>query len=179
MALWFSRREDLFPNPNFRLLSVHAVEQTSLAVFIDKLVPKLVECADTDRKNGMAPVQNVLSIRDGESPFMGKESGEYCLFFAVPPAVRGKLIGKSGANIQELRQKTGSKVFIENDSYDGHYAGRIVGTAQVITHTAQLICEVVQSEADTEEFASWANLTAFSGRMDSGKGSGKHDGKKG
>jgi len=173
-TLWFSRREDLFPEPRFRVLCVQADEQANLASFIDKVVPKVVECAEQDRANNVPP-----GVREGESPFMGKAPGEYCLYFLVPPAVRGRLIGKNGANIQELRQKTGSKVFIENESYDNHFAGRIVGSQQVIANTAQMICEVVQSEEGTDEFISWANLTAFSGRMDAGKGSGKHDEQKG
>merc|ERR1719277_2687009 len=135
------------------------------------MVPKLVETANRDRECGMPP-----GYGEGESALIGREENEYVFHVAIPAKARGKLIGPKGANIQQLRAETGAKVFVENESYDGHQAARIIGPPEVLVQALQLVNDIVQEQAGTEEFAEWADCRQFSGAA-KGKG-GDHRGGK-
>jgi len=115
------------------------------------MVPKLVEIADKDRKAGL----------EVETPLLGKEEGEYVFRVALPSIIRGKLIGTKGANIKSLREETGAKIFVENDIFEGHQYTRIIGPPDVITRALQTINDLVQEEADSDDYARWASLQWF------------------
>jgi len=87
--------------------------------------------------------------------------GEYVFRVALPSLIRGKLIGTKGANIKSLREETGAKIFVENDIFEGHQYTRIIGPEDVITRALQTINNLVQEEADSEEYVRWASLQWF------------------
>lgn len=165
-CLWISKRDEVFPNPPFRLLILHADEPNQVLAALEKLVPKLVEVAERDREAG------------DESPLIGKIDGEYVFYVALPTLVRGKLLGTRGANIQELREQTGAKIFVENEAFDGHQAARIIGSPETISYVIRLLNEMVQEEAGSEEFLAWASTRTFGFDAKGGKGErghSKHD----
>jgi hypothetical protein len=143
-SVWISKRDETFPKPAFRLLILHADEPHQVLNALDQVVPRLVEVATRDRENG-----------DLESPLVGKEPGEYVFHCTVPALIRGKLIGTKGANIQELREQTGAKIFVDNDAFSGHHATRIIGVPEKITDVLRRLNEFVQEVAGTEEFDQW------------------------
>lgn len=145
-SVWISKRDELFPNPPFRLLILHADEPRQIMDAVEAIVPKIVEVGDRDRELG-----------ELESPLLGKAGGEYVFHCALPAMIRGKLIGSKGVNIQALREKTGCKVFVENNAYNGHLATRIIGTPDNMRHVLQLLNEAVVEVADSEEFHQWVN----------------------
>lgn len=159
-CLWISKRDELFPKPAFRLLILHADEPSQVLVALEMLVPKLVEVAEKGREVGE------------DSPLIGKVDGEYVMFVALPTLVRGKLLGTRGANIQELREKTGAKIFVENEAFEGHQSARIIGSPETINYVLGLLNEMVQEEAGTEEFAAWTGTRTFGGEHPRGGGRG-------
>jgi len=158
-SVWISKRDELFPNPPFRLLILHADEPRQIMDAVEAIVPKIVEVGDRDRELG-----------ELESPLLGKADGEYVFHCALPAMIRGKLIGSKGVNIQALREKTGCKVFVENNAYNGHLATRIIGTPDNMRHVLQLLNEAVVEVADSEEFHQWVNSQP---QAEGGKGDGK------
>merc|ERR1719330_149986 len=162
-SLWISKRDELFPNPSQRLLILHADEPEQVWAALEKFVPKLVEVAERDRDSG-----------ETNSPLLGKADNEYVFFVALPPLIRGKLLGTRGANIQDLRERTGAKVFVENEHYNHHQSARIIGSPETILNVLRIMPETIQDEAGSEEFAAWAATRTFDGTK-GGKGDRKGD----
>jgi len=141
-SVWISKRNELYPSPQFRLLILHADEPDQVLAALELVVPRLVDVAERDKELG-------------ESPLIGKDDGEYVFHCALPAMIRGKLIGSKGANIKDLRERTGAKIFVDNEVYSGHHATRVIGVPEKIREVLKILNDAVQEAADTEDFASW------------------------
>jgi len=148
-SVWISKRDEVFPAPPFRILVLHGDDTEQVLRALDSVVANLVEVAGRER--------------DPESPLLGKEAGEFVFHIALPTLITGKLIGTRGANIQELREKTGARVFVEPEIFDGHKAGRIIGQPDNIRHALRFINNLIQEEAGSEEYGNWASIQPFGG----------------
>jgi len=73
----------------------------------------------------------------------------------LPAMIRGKLIGSKGVNIQDLREKTGAKIFVDNNAFQQHHAVRVIGVPDVILHVLHYFNEFMNEVADSEEFFQW------------------------
>mmetsp|Transcript_33460 Transcript_33460/g.77742 ORF Transcript_33460/g.77742 Transcript_33460/m.77742 type:complete len:443 (+) Transcript_33460:80-1408(+) len=159
-SVWISKRDEVYTSPPFRILVLHGDEPEQVLRALDSVVSNLVEVAGRER--------------DPDSPLLGKEAGEFAFYVILPTMCTGKLIGTRGANIQALREKTGAKVFVENEIFEGHKSGRIVGTPAAIRLALQLMNDVVQDEANSDEFCAWAVLQPFRGSSAGGGSAGRH-----
>lgn len=152
-SMWISKRDEFYPSSRCRLLILHADEDTQVfAALTDHMIPKLVEVAEKDK----------AIEKEIEVPLLGKEDGEYVFRCALPTFIRGKMIGTKGANIKQLREQSGAKIFVDNDTFEGHQLTRIIGLQDRITKAVKLIHEMVQEEVETEEYGRWAAQQQFS-----------------
>jgi len=60
-----------------------------------------------------------------------------------------------------LREKTGAKIFVENDIFEGHQFTRIIGHTHIILNTLRLLNEMVQEECSNDDFERWASVASF------------------
>mmetsp|Transcript_8940 Transcript_8940/g.16080 ORF Transcript_8940/g.16080 Transcript_8940/m.16080 type:complete len:469 (-) Transcript_8940:36-1442(-) len=148
-SVWISKREELFPEPHMRLLVLHAQQPNSVQAALERLVPKLIEVADRDRQTG------------DETSLLGKEEGEYVFYCALPVAVRGRLIAQKGKEISMVRERSGAKIFVENESFDSHCSTRVIGREQNIVLALQNLNNLVQEEAGQPGFVEWAETKPF------------------
>jgi hypothetical protein len=158
-SVWISKRDEVYPSPPFRVLVLHGDEPDQVMRALDSIVANLVEVADRER--------------EPDSPLLGKEQGEYAFHLAVPTLMTGKLIGTKGANIRALRDQTGASISVDNEAFDGHKAARIAARPDSIRHALQLIHELVQAEAGSDNYTRWAATQPFSGVAEKGKGGGR------
>eukprot|EP00928_Gymnodinium_smaydae_P002442 TRINITY_DN10867_c0_g1_i1.p1 TRINITY_DN10867_c0_g1~~TRINITY_DN10867_c0_g1_i1.p1 ORF type:complete len:453 (-),score=83.51 TRINITY_DN10867_c0_g1_i1:127-1485(-) len=151
-SVWIGRRDDFYPASRFRILILHGDEENQVLDAAEAIVPKLMEVAEKehDRDPG-----------DPNERLLGKDEGEYIYRIAIPAFTRGKLIGDGGAKIQELRDETGARLFVENEVYEGHAAMRIIGDTERIKMALRGINELVQEEADSDEYPRWAMVRSF------------------
>jgi len=162
-SIWISKRDEFFPQSQCRLLLLHADAPSQVLSAIEHTVARLEEVADADRSKGL----------EVETPLIGKEAGEYIYRMVLPSFIRGKMIGTGGANIKQLREETGAKIFVDNEVYDGHQFARVIGPKEVISQTLARINDLVQEEVDAPEYEGWASVQWFSGEL-GGKGGGGH-----
>mmetsp|Transcript_52806 Transcript_52806/g.123517 ORF Transcript_52806/g.123517 Transcript_52806/m.123517 type:complete len:482 (-) Transcript_52806:52-1497(-) len=148
-SVWISKREELFPEPHMRLLVLHAPQAGSVQAALERLVPKLIEVADRDRTNGE------------DTSLLGKEDGEYVFYCALPVSVRGRLIAQKGKEISMVRERSGAKIFVENESFDGHCSTRVIGREQNIVAALGNLNNLVQEEASQPGFVEWAETKPF------------------
>jgi len=155
-SVWISKREELFPEPSMRLLVLHAATKEAVQGALQRLVPKLIEVAERDRQVG-----EDLSL-------LGKEDGEYVFYCCLPVSVRGRLIAAKGKEISGVRDKSGAKIFVENDSHSDHCSARVIGRASNLEIALEILNGFVQDESGTPAFLDWAETRPFN----NGKGSG-------
>lgn len=158
-SIWVSKRDEVYPFPQLRVLVLHADELEQITKALDALVNKMVEVANRD---------------DEGSQMKGKEDGEYVFHSALPAFIRGRLIGNRGANIQNLREATGAKIFVENENFDGHHAARVIASPDIIQKTMRCLNEIVQEEVGSDEYVTWVSRHGLTNPSnDGGKGKTK------
>lgn len=150
--LVFSNRGDYFPASNFRVLGVYADDDTSINSAFNQVMARIVELGEEERR----------SPPPGGPELLGKEPGEFVFRFAVTVRMCTQIIGTGGANIQKIRQDSGAKVFIENDTHCGHRMGRVIGGQESILSALAQLNEVVQSECQDPIFVPFAGIVNFS-----------------
>ncbi|CAE7654609.1 PCBP3, partial [Symbiodinium pilosum] len=139
--LVFSNRNDYFPDTRYRVLGIYADDPGAIIRVFNCVMSQLVYHGDEERKT--QPV--------GQTELCGKEPGEYILRFLLTRRMQSQIVGTQGNNIRFIRQDSGAKVFVENESVLGHRAGKVIGTPQTILVALRHINEYVQCESEYEE----------------------------
>jgi len=105
----------------------------------------------------------------------GKEPGEYIFRAALPAPCTGALIGPRGSKIKALRDKTGAKVFVENETYEGHQMVRVIGSTESIIQALPSVSDAIEDEMPEDKLAQWAAVMSFkeAGGGRARKGGGK------
>jgi hypothetical protein len=129
------------------VLGIYSDRPENILHAIERIMNKLIEAAD-EEKSG--------KVRDmgPDNGQIGKEHGEYIFRLSITKKTAGLLIGSGGANIKALRQESGAKVFVENESQQGHRLVRVIGAYEGIMRALDGLHRYVQQDADTEEFHS-------------------------
>mmetsp|Transcript_136591 Transcript_136591/g.323559 ORF Transcript_136591/g.323559 Transcript_136591/m.323559 type:complete len:497 (+) Transcript_136591:29-1519(+) len=139
--LVFSNRNDYFPDTRYRVLGIYSDDPGSILAVFNCILSQLIQHGDEERKTQPA----------GQTELCGKEPGEYILRFVLTRRMQSQVVGAQGKNIKFIRQDSGAKVFVENESVLGHRAGKVIGTPQSIFAALRHINEFVQCESEFEE----------------------------
>mmetsp|Transcript_66469 Transcript_66469/g.155879 ORF Transcript_66469/g.155879 Transcript_66469/m.155879 type:complete len:497 (-) Transcript_66469:28-1518(-) len=139
--LVFSNRNDYFPDTRYRVLGIYSDDPGSILAVFNCILSQLIQHGDEERKTQPA----------GQTELCGKEPGEYILRFVLTRRMQSQVVGAQGRNIKFIRQDSGAKVFVENESVLGHRAGKVIGTPQSIFAALRHINEFVQCESEFEE----------------------------
>lgn len=166
-TLRMSQRNEYYPGTRNRLMSVTADHMDKVLDVLNRIVDFVNDLAGEESQNGKSAGK---SSRDDSETFNGKEPGEIVFRCALPAACSGALIGPSGARIKALRQKTGAKVFVENETHDGHQMARVIGPQDAISAALIEVCEVLETEVPEDKIARWASVMSFEGGKGGGKG---------
>merc|ERR1740121_2132930 len=172
--LKISHRDEFFPNSSCRILIISADSVDQLLSVVEQVLVKLVETVEKEQERGGK------GARPEEADTMvGKEPGEYVFRTALPNTCTGRLIGPRGASIKALREDTGAKVFVENETYDGHQMVRVIGPQEAILTALKQVVEIIDLEMGGDRLMEWASVISFGpgkgGRSggDRGKGGGE------
>lgn len=149
--LTFSNRQDYFPHTAYRVLGIYSDREDGILRALDLVMHRIVEEGDKERRE--PPPQG--------PEHLGKEEGEYVYRFCVTKRMSSQIIGTGGANISAIRQETGAKVFVENDTQMGHRMGRIIGQPEHIVACLHKINEFVQWECGEDHFRVFMGLINF------------------
>jgi len=149
--LVFSNRGDYFPQTSYRVLGVYADDETSILAAFDHIMRRIVELGEEERKAPPLAGPELL----------GKEYGEYVFRFCVTRKMCTQIIGTAGSVIKKIRQDTGAKVFIENDTFCGHRSARVIGGSDNILNALCQINELVQRECEDPDFVPFAGVVNF------------------
>jgi len=152
--LVFSNRNNYFPNSHYRILGMYSETEAPLMAVCEQVLNKIVEMGEEEK----------TSPPPAGPEYLGKESGEYVFRFCTTKNVVTAIIGPGGANIKAIRQDTGAKVFIENDTLNGHRMARVIGQPDNILPALARINEFIQKDADDPTFAVFAGLVNFADR---------------
>lgn len=163
VRLVFSNKGDYFPGSKFRVLGIYSDDVDSIIQGFDRVLTMHVDQAEEERGS------------PGASELLGKEPGEYVFRLVLTRQMGGLLIGHAGANIKSLREETGGKIFIENDSQLAHRLVRIIGTREVIYDCLGKINELIMGQNETDDFQRYVGLVNFAeasanGWVDQGDG---------
>ena len=151
--LVFSNRNDYFPETKYRVMGIYADDPHVILDVFNCIIPQLIFHGDEERK----------SQPSGQTDLCGKEPGEYIFRFALTRRMQSQIVGSQGCNIKFIRQDSGAKVFVENESVLGHRAGKVIGTPQTILAALRHINEFVQCESEFEEefYQGYSRLVNF------------------
>lgn len=151
--LVFSNRNDYFPDTKYRVMGIYADDPHVILDVFNCIIPQLIFHGDEERK----------SQPSGQTDLCGKELGEYIFRFALTRRMQSQIVGSQGCNIKFIRQDSGAKVFVENESVLGHRAGKVIGTPQTILAALRHINEFVQCESEFEEefYQGYSRLVNF------------------
>lgn len=180
VRLKISNRDEYYPATRCRVLVIAGAETGQILSVLERIVSETVEVAAREVEKGYGKGREESEI------LTGKEHGEYVLRAGLPHACTGAIIGPRGARIKELRQTTGAKVFVENETYDGHQMVRVIGQPQAINAAMPQILQIVEDEMTEDQIRDWASKIAFDPRAGpdavkgavrkgGGKGKGKED----
>lgn len=151
-TLIFSPEGSHFPTTSFRVLAVFSDCPENLMKVSDIVMKTLVEVGDREAAEGLPT----------KSQYLGKESGEYIFRTCVSRSASSAIIGSQGSNISKLRQETGAKVFVDNNTIVDHQLIRLIGQPAAIMACLQTINGHLQNECDTPEFRdSYAAIVNF------------------
>ncbi|CAJ1330455.1 unnamed protein product, partial [Effrenium voratum] len=101
------------------------------------------------------------------------DEGELIFRVLLSRDLTGLLIGNAGANIKELRRESGAKIVVRDDSVVGHRLATLSGSHESLAEALRRITELMEREADREEFQHYLRLINFGeseGAEPSGKG---------
>mmetsp|Transcript_32401 Transcript_32401/g.61012 ORF Transcript_32401/g.61012 Transcript_32401/m.61012 type:complete len:493 (+) Transcript_32401:43-1521(+) len=139
--LVFSNRNDYFPETRYRVMGIYTDEPGSILDVFSCIMTHLVRHGDEERKTQPS----------GQTELCGKEPGEYIFRFILTRRMQSQIVGTQGNNIRHIRQDSGAKVFVENESILGHRSGKVIGTPHTILAALRHINEFVQCESEFEE----------------------------
>ncbi|CAE7038480.1 Pcbp3 [Symbiodinium natans] len=139
--LVFSNRNDYFPETRYRVLGIYTDDPGAILNVFNCIMSQLILHGDEERKAQPA----------GQTELCGKEPGEYILRFILTRRMQSQIVGTQGNNIRFIRQDSGAKVFVENETVAGHRAGKVIGTPPTIMAALRHINEFVQCESEYEE----------------------------
>eukprot|EP00928_Gymnodinium_smaydae_P088097 TRINITY_DN72240_c0_g1_i1.p1 TRINITY_DN72240_c0_g1~~TRINITY_DN72240_c0_g1_i1.p1 ORF type:complete len:420 (-),score=89.03 TRINITY_DN72240_c0_g1_i1:55-1230(-) len=162
--LVFSNKGDYFPDSQWRVLAIYCDEMQGIMSALGMILDYTVDVAQDE------------SHPDQRRELLGKEEGEYIFRLCITAQMAGQLIGTRGETVKKMREETGAKVFIDNDSVMGHRLVRVIGAPDKILRCLETINEYVQADAGNADFAEFASLVNFgeaSGQHDAGGGGGR------
>lgn len=164
--LGLTDHSDFFPGTDSRVLTAQAGSMEALMQVTQQIIAKLDECAQA------CPSEPVGG------------PGELKLRVLVPRAAVGSIIGKGGANVKQLRESSGAKIFITDATGSGPGAEQIVaitGPTSALEYVMSEVNTQIQALCEEPWFQTWATATTagaltMGGEKGYGKGSGKNGG---
>lgn len=151
VKLVLSNRGDWFPQTSYRVLGAYADDSDCIISALEAMVQRLKDLGD----------EELRSPPPAGPEFLGKEPGEYVFRFCVTKRMTSHIIGAGGATISRIRQETGAKVFIENDTHLGHRLGRVIGAPDQIVAALRQINDFVQGDRLDASFIAYHGLVNF------------------
>jgi len=170
--LKISGREEFYPETHCRVLVATAGEAKSIMLALEQIMTKVVEVGNVEVEQRDRGGGKGRRVEESDS-MLGKEPGEYTFRAALPAPSTGALIGSRGAKIKALRERTGAKVFVDNEIFEGHQMVRLIGTSQAIVLALPSVCEAIDEEMNEERLQQWASVLVFQEGGRKGKGAGK------
>lgn len=150
--LVFSNKGDYYPDTKFRTLGIYSDLPPNIPKALERILSTVIECGNTERK-----------LPKGQTPdFTTDVAGEYLFRLCLSDTASRAVIGPAGTNIQKLRNSTGAKLFVDNQSQHGHQLARILGRPESILDCLRKLHAIVQQGAGTEDFNEWAQTVNFS-----------------
>ncbi|CAJ1385909.1 unnamed protein product [Effrenium voratum] len=159
----FSNKGDFFPGTALRVLGVYADAPENVLRGLELVMSRMQELAEDDQRLRQPPPGCEMLGDEGELIFRVLLSRD----------LTGLLIGNAGANIKELRRESGAKIVVRDDSVVGHRLATLSGSHESLAEALRRITELMEREADREEFQHYLRLINFGeseGAEPSGKG---------
>jgi len=145
-------RGEKYPNSNSRLVLIRANNSQAIDLALQHIVVKLKSLIDSP----------IAGKTEADYTDIITRNGFYRFKCVLPKDSAGGLIGKRGANIEELRQLTGCRVRIEEGTVgSGPTAEQVVslvGTLESIVSCLLRINQKVQEAASAVWFQDWSHL---------------------
>lgn len=151
-----TEHNQLWPGTDCRVLTAQANQEDHLSDACRQIIGKLQETA---------------AATPGES--VGQLPSELRLRTIVPRAAAGGIIGKSGATVKALREKTGAKISLSEAQGGGPQASQVVdviGSVEAVLLIVEEVNRNTQAVAGEPWFKDWAMQSGAS------MGSGGHAG---
>jgi len=150
--LVFSNKGNYFPKTQYRTLAVYSDEPPNIPKALERILKKAVECGNEEQKRSQGLT----------AEFIGEAPGEYLFRLCLADRATRAVIGPAGTNIQKLRNSSGAKIYVENESFEGNQMLRLSGRPEAILDCIRKVHAVVQQGVGTEEFNHWAQTVNFS-----------------
>lgn len=167
--LKISERHEYYPETNCRILVVSASDAAHIMAALEQVVSRIVGVGVEEKEKGCGKGKRPP---DETETMFGKEPGEYVFRAVLPAQCSSALIGPRGARIKALRERTGAKVFVENDIHDGHQMVRLIGATEALIQALPTISEVMEEEMPANDLVQWAGIMSFGRRRNKGGGGG-------
>lgn len=135
---------DFFPGTDCRVLTAQANTAEQLMQVSNLIISKVADCAEASPSDSVG------------------QSGELKLRVLVPRAAVGSIIGKGGANVKQLREDSGAKIFISDAVGSGPGAEQVVaisGRESAIEHVVSEVNNAIQALNEEPWFQVWASST--------------------
>jgi len=171
-------RAEKYPGTFSRIVLIRGHSRHAIDAVIGSIIAKLKQLVDAPRNDGVDYSEIIT------------RNGEFKLKCVLPRDVVGGLIGKKGANISELVERTGCKVRIEDGKVGSgdtaEQKASLVGSVENLVGCLVSINDAVQATSSASWFQEWARLKGREGiptggdyysKGFSGKGDGKGKGK--
>eukprot|EP00405_Crypthecodinium_cohnii_P029247 CAMPEP_0206503874 /NCGR_PEP_ID=MMETSP0324_2-20121206/55061_1 /ASSEMBLY_ACC=CAM_ASM_000836 /TAXON_ID=2866 /ORGANISM="Crypthecodinium cohnii, Strain Seligo" /LENGTH=510 /DNA_ID=CAMNT_0053992759 /DNA_START=60 /DNA_END=1592 /DNA_ORIENTATION=+ len=151
VKLVFSNRNDYYPHSHYRVLGIYSDSEHTLVRAYEHIVAKVAEVADEEARN---PPPHGCDL-------LGKEPGEYVFRFCITRKMCTLVIGNGGQTVSSIRQESGAKVFIDNETWAGHRSGRIIGGKDSVLRALTMVSELVQRDCQDPTFTDFAKIINF------------------
>jgi len=148
---------DFFPGTDCRVLTAQANTPEQLMQVSVQIITKVSDCAEVSPSEGVG------------------QPGELKLRVLLPRAAVGSIIGKGGANVKQLREQSGAKIFISDAVGSGPGAEQVIAITGPHAAIELVVGEVNKAiQALTEEpwFTVWASSTTGGNYAGAGYGGG-------
>ena len=150
--IFVSSKEDLYPTTTCRIMVITGREPNAVLHAVDVVLWYIFELGDQEWTAG-------VDVRDFE--YSGKNHGEYKFRALISPEMASGLIGSQGVNIKAMREDNAVKVHIDNRNIKGHQLLWLVASAEGLKSALAEVNDIVQLNAESETFASWAAVRSF------------------
>jgi len=156
--LKISERHEYYPETNCRILVVSASDAAHIMAALEQVVSRIVGVGVEEKEKGCGKGKRPP---DETETMFGKEPGEYVFRAVLPAQCSSALIGPRGARIKALRERTGAKVFVENDIHEGHQMVRLIGVTEALIQALPTVSEVMEEEMAQNDLVQWAGIMSF------------------